>query len=92
MKTVLAASVLVLLSGGVVAAPEPPKIDAGAFVQKAVENGLTENGVPPELAAELAKRDDDFVKKCEICQPTRMALRAHAKRTDVPAAKEAMPE
>jgi hypothetical protein len=90
MRTAFAAGVAALLVGGGSAA-EPEKVNAGMFVQTAVENGLAEGGIPVELAAELAKRDDDFVGKCEICEPTRRALKAHAKREKVTAATDPLP-
>lgn len=91
MRTAFAAGLAVLLVGGATAA-EPEKVNAGMFVQKAVENGLADGGVSVELAAALAKRNDDFVQKCEICTPTHRALQAHAERKNLPAATDPLPE
>ena len=67
-------------------APKAP--NANEFVHAAVVNGLTEDGAAPALAAELGKRDADFVPKCFICDSTRSALKEYAKCDKQPAAKE----
>ncbi len=97
MKRFLATCVVLIASGGVLAAPPAPPANkslvAFEFVQSAVTNGLLEDGVAPALAAELATRED-FVPKCSLCGPTHNALVAHGKLKAVPAVKEGkgMPE
>jgi hypothetical protein len=73
-------------------APEQPVSAVSApavsdFVFDAVTCGLTEDGVPPALAAQLARRDD-FLPKCGICTPTRKALADYGKLKGIPTAKE----
>jgi hypothetical protein len=67
------------------AAPKPPV--AADFIKKAITEGLEEDGVPITLASELGKRDD-FLGKCTLCQPSRLAITEYSNRKCQPAAKE----
>src|SRR3954452_9262979 len=85
------ASVLVLAAvgaypgpGSPAAAPKPP--DAEAFVRAAVYDGLSADGVSPDLAVEMAK-NPDFIKGCGLCQATHAALTEYGKLVAAPAAK-----
>src|SRR5262249_21592363 len=77
-------------TGALLAVPavNPAKApDPFEFVFRAVTTGLTEDGVPPALAAELAERDD-FVPKCGLCSPTRKALAQYGQLKAPPAAED----
>jgi hypothetical protein len=90
MIRALLTGVVVLAAGGVVASPPrgpAAKVDASRFVYRAVLDGLNADGVPPALAAALAK-NDDFIPKCGICGMTRKALFAHGELKAAPIAKE----
>jgi hypothetical protein len=66
-------------------APKVPEV--GEFISTAMTNGLTEDGVALDLAAEIAKRDD-FLGKCEICTKTHAALLAYSQLKKQPVAKK----
>lgn len=70
------------------AAADSPTEEAKAFVKKSVLNGLTEDGVSPELAAKLAEENTNFVPKCKICESTQAALREYAARKAVQPPKD----
>jgi hypothetical protein len=70
-----------------VAANPPKPIETDEFIRDAITNGLLEDGVPTALAGDLGKRDD-FIGKCQLCQPAQFAFREHGKLKTVPAAKE----
>jgi|GEM_PF-6361755 len=61
--------------------------DTSEFIETAVVNGLTEDGVPPTLATELSQRDD-FLPKCPLCRPSQDALRRYAELKKAPTPKE----
>lgn len=89
MLRLLATGVVLLAVGAVLgsppaptSAPKPP--DVNEFLSAAITNGLTESGVEPALAADLAKRDD-FVGKCFLCSPSRHALQQYGKLKTAPA-------
>jgi hypothetical protein len=71
----------------VLAAPAAPGMNAGDFVYRAVYAGLVEDGVPPALAADQGKRED-FIGKCDICEPTRRAFADYGKLKDPQAPKD----
>jgi hypothetical protein len=87
----LATGAVLLAVGGVLGAPRPvdaPKApEPKEFITSAITTGLVEDGVPPALAAEIGKRED-FIGKCDLCNPTQQALVAYGKREKQPAAKE----
>jgi hypothetical protein len=56
------------------------------FLTDAVFAGLKEDGVPRELAAELAK-NPDYLGKCSICNATLTALRDYAALREAPPGK-----
>ena len=81
--------VIVLSAGGMIASPRvvpAAKVDAGEFIYRSVLDGLAADGVPPALAATLAK-NDDFLKKCGICGMTRKAMSVHGELKNAPVAK-----
>jgi hypothetical protein len=80
------ATLIVLAAAPTADTPKPP--DAAKFLFESVRDGLAEDGAPPDLARELAKRDDDFVPKCGICGATHKALFAYGDLKVAPAAKE----
>jgi hypothetical protein len=91
MKRLLATAGIFAAVGALLAAPhadQPKPPQAGKFLFEAVSVGLAEDGVAPELAQELAKRDGDFVPKCDICGMTRKALYYHAGLEKPTAAKD----
>jgi hypothetical protein len=91
MLRLLATGVVLLAVGGVLGVPvraEAPKApEPKEFITHAITTGLTDDGVPPALVAEIAKRDD-FIGKCSLCGPTQQALIAYGKRDTQPVAKE----
>ena len=62
--------------------------DAAEFVRQAIVDGLKEDGVPLELATQLAKHDKDFLGKCNICIPSKKAFADYSDRRVQPVAKE----
>jgi hypothetical protein len=88
MVPALLALTVVLTAGGVVAAPTTTPTPSD-FLRHAILDGLAEDGVPPALAAALAK-NPDFVGKCPICSPTHDALAEYGKLAIAPAAKKGM--
>jgi hypothetical protein len=95
MRRVLLTSAIVLAAGGVVASPPASttvpvsnaRLDASRFILDAVADGLNADGVPPALAAAIARNDKDFIPKCRICGMARKALVAHGELKQAPAAQ-----
>ena len=89
MRALLAAVIVVSASGVAASPPAAPetKLNAGQFVYRSVLDGLTDDGVPPALARQLANHDD-FIPKCDLCGMTRKALIAHGELKTAPVAKE----
>jgi hypothetical protein len=96
MLRLLATGVALLALGAVFAVPSavtasppdsPKPPDTDEFIRKAITDGLTEDGVPLALIADLGKRDD-FLGKCRLCQPTHRALAAYGEQKVQPIAKE----
>jgi hypothetical protein len=84
------AAVIIVSASGVVASPpatSETKLNAGEFVYRSVLDGLTDDGVSPALARELAN-SDDFIPKCDLCGMTRKALIAHGELKTAPIAKK----
>jgi len=95
MRAWLASAIVVSASGVIASPPATPetKLNAGQFVYRSVLHGLTDDGVSPALARQLANQDD-FIPKCDLCGLTRKALIAHGELKSAPIAKEGkgMPE
>ena len=89
IRALLASAIVVSASGVVASSPAASnaKLDAGQFVYRSVLDGLTDDGVPPALARQLANHDD-FIPKCDLCGMTRKALIAHGELKTAPVAKE----
>lgn len=91
MLRLLAVGVVLLAVGSVLGAPKPGEDakppEVKEFLTRAIANGLTEDGVPPQFVAELAKHDD-YLGKCSICGPTHQAFLTYGQRKERPAAKE----
>jgi hypothetical protein len=97
MKRILAIAVVLAAVGALSATPSPqagsppankPKpSDITDFLQRAITDGMTEDGVPPQFAAAIAKHDEDFLGKCVICVPIHDAIIAYGKLKERPKAK-----
>jgi hypothetical protein len=62
-------------------------IEVSKFLHRSIIDGMTEDGIPPAFAAQLAK-NDDFLGKCQICSPTHLALQEYGNLKDTPTRKE----
>ena len=95
MLRLLATGLVLLAAGSVLGvppvptgAPDAPKTpDADTFIRQAITDGLIEDGAPLTLVSDIAKRDD-FLGKCRLCNPSRIALEEYGKRKVQPVAKE----
>jgi hypothetical protein len=78
------AAVVAAVLGGPTVVAKPA--DPGEFLVRAITDGLTADGVSRDLAARLA-RNDDFIKKCKLCNLTQHALATYAEQPGQPAAE-----
>jgi hypothetical protein len=98
MKRLFAFGVILAALGGVLASPvpaeKPQPMKPSEFLYRAVLEGLTEDGVEPELAESFSSDGDSkrqipyFLAKCPLCNATRRAFIAYAERKSVDKPKE----